>query len=244
MPAIILFAIVAFFIIIAFLLLSNSQKTQNDAWANLAAKHDLSYTPRSRLGRSGLLHGTYRSHTLRALIYAQSNGKATHYYTRLAFLTADQHATFTISDKSFFANLSTVLGQEDATIGHPPFDDRFIIRTNNPTFIRQLFSHDTLRQKLLHTPNLDITLTDQYLYHTDHGFITDNDRLETIMNLLADIMDHLPLPHTAPPATTNDPWDTIPPFYSQNDQRLVILGIIAGVFLTLGLGLLLTFLLN
>jgi len=56
---------------------------------------------------------------------------------------------FALHEEGFFDDLGKFFGMQDVEIGYPDFDERIIVKTNDPARIRTLLSDGEVRQVLL-----------------------------------------------------------------------------------------------
>ena len=137
--------------------------------------------------------------------YAVSNGKTTHVFTRLRapYVNADG-LRFTIYRKSIFTGLGKWLGMQDIEVGHPEFDDAFVIKGNSEPALRRLFANERLRELLQNQPSVHFEVKDDEgwffrkfpqgvdeLCFTVHGMIKDIDRLKSLYDLFAETLHTL-----------------------------------------------------
>ena len=83
---------------------------------------------------------------------------------------------FAVHEESFFDDLGKLLGMQDVEVGYPDFDDKLIVKTNDDSRVRTIFTDDYLRETLL-------TLAD-FTFEVvlpDGDADTDDSRLELII---------------------------------------------------------------
>ena len=111
---------------------------------------------------------------------------------------------FTIYRKGFFSNLGKLLGMQDIEVGDPEFDEAFIIKGNDEGKVSGLFANPKIRQMILAQPNIRLEVKDSEgwfgpkfpegvdeLHFQVLGVIKDLERLKTLFDLFAAVLDQL-----------------------------------------------------
>jgi hypothetical protein len=122
---------------------------------------------------------------------------------------------FSIYKKSFFSGIAKFMGMQDVEVGHPEFDDRFIIKGKDDGKLRRLFENASLRQTLLNQSEAHVSVKDDEgwfgknfpadvdeLQFVVHGEIKDVARLKGLFEAFAICLDAL---HEIGEATKTDP---------------------------------------
>lgn len=138
-------------------------------------------------------------------IYTVSAGHSHQQYTRLRapYVNADGFR-FMIYRAGLFTELGKKLGMQDVTVGFPDFDDQFVIKGNDDTRLRQLFSYERLRALLIAQPDVRFEVVDDEgwfgtefpegvdeLRFQARGVIKDLDALKSLFDLFAVTLDQL-----------------------------------------------------
>jgi hypothetical protein len=123
-------------------------------------------------------------------------------YTRMRapYVNADGFR-FTIFRKHLFSGLSELLGFDDIEVGHPDFDQQFVIRGNNPRKLKQLFANPTIRELIMAQPKVKFEVRDDDGFFIKRfpdgvdqlrffvpGVIKDIDRLKLLYELFAETL--------------------------------------------------------
>ena len=137
--------------------------------------------------------------------YVVSTGKVIITYTRMRapFVNPDGFR-FTIHRKSIFSGIGKFLGLQDVEIGHPRFDEDFIIKGNDESKLRALFASEQLRALIAAQPEIHFAIRD------DEGWfgktfpegvdelvfavavdIRDLERLKALFELFAETLEQL-----------------------------------------------------
>ena len=147
-------------------------------------------------------HGQW---TITLDIYTVSDGENTTRYTRLRapYVNKDDFR-FTIYRTGIFSDLGKLFGIEDVEVGYPEFDEAFVIKGNDKTKLRALFANPRIRQLIERQPKIRLTVKDDEgwfgkhfpegvdeLYFCVLGVIRDVDRLKSLFDLFAEVLDHL-----------------------------------------------------
>jgi hypothetical protein len=111
---------------------------------------------------------------------------------------------FTIYRKGFFSNLGKLLGMQDIELGDPEFDEAFIIKGNDEGKVCGLFANPKIRQMIQDQPQIRLEVKDSEgligpkfpegvdeLHFQVLGVIKDVERLKTLFDLFAALLDQL-----------------------------------------------------
>jgi hypothetical protein len=137
--------------------------------------------------------------------YVISTGKATVVLTRMRAPYVNPHGfKFTVYRKSIFSGLAKWLGMQDIEIGDPPFDDDFIIKSNDESRVRELLAKPRIKELIAGQKDIQFTVKDDEGYFGPHfpddvdelhfqvlGVIKDVDRLKLLYELFAETLDEL-----------------------------------------------------
>jgi hypothetical protein len=128
--------------------------------------------------------------------------KVTYTRIRAPFVNADDFR-FCIFRKHFFSGLAEMLGFQDVTVGHPSFDEQFIIRGTSEPRLRKLFDNARLRELIEAQPNIRFEVLDSEGFFTKYpdgvdqlrfllaGVIKDIDKLKLLYDLFAETLQTL-----------------------------------------------------
>lgn len=137
--------------------------------------------------------------------HSTGNSQQTRYYTRLRAPYVNKDGfRFTIYRKSIFSGLGKLFGMQDVEVGHPQFDEEFIIKGNDEKKLRALFGNAMLRELLSMQPAVHLSVKDDEgwfsgsfpegvdeLYFQVDGIIKDVERLKTLYELFAVTLNQL-----------------------------------------------------
>ena len=134
-----------------------------------------------------------------------SHGKSSTTYTRMRapYVNPDEFR-FTIYRKGFFSGLGKMLGMEDVEVGHPEFDDAFIIKGNSESKLRALFANPRIRELIEAQPSIHLQVkndegwfgpsfpdgVDELCFQVV-GVIKDVERLKYVFDLFSEVLNHL-----------------------------------------------------
>ena len=82
--------------------------------------------------------------TLDTYTVSSNNSSTTYTRLRAPYVNAENFR-FAIYRKSIFSGIGKWLGMQDIEIGAEPFDDEFIIKSNNEDRVREFFADETIR---------------------------------------------------------------------------------------------------
>ena len=139
--------------------------------------------------------------------YTVSNGKSSTTYTRIrAPYVNPDNFHFNIYRKGIFSDLGKWLGMQDVNVGYSQFDEDFIIKGNDESKLRRLFSNETIRALIEAQPTIQFSVHDgessfwsaqnwptgvNELYFQVVGVIKDVDRLKLLYDLFSETLDEL-----------------------------------------------------
>jgi len=137
--------------------------------------------------------------------YTESHGESSVTYTRMrAPYLNPEGFRFTIYRKGFFSDLGKLLGIQDIEVGDPEFDEAFIIKGNDEGKVCGLFANPKIRQMILAQPKIRLEVKDSEgwfgpkfpegvdeLHFQVLGVIKDVERLKTLFELFAAVLDQL-----------------------------------------------------
>ncbi len=137
--------------------------------------------------------------------YTESTGHTHVEYTRMrAPYVNPEGFRFTIYRKGLFSELGKLLGMEDIEVGDTEFDEAFIIKGNDEGKVRDLFADARLRELVRVQPSIHLAVKDSEgwfgpkfpedvdeLHFQVVGVIKDVDRLKSLFDLFAAVLDQL-----------------------------------------------------
>ena len=137
--------------------------------------------------------------------YTTGDSESSTTYTRMRAPYVNKDGfRFTIYRKSIFSSLGEFLGMRDVEVGHPDFDEAFIIKGNDEAKLRALFANQKIRQLFEMQPSIYLTVKDDEgwfstsfpegvdeLYFRMSGVIKDVERLKSLYFLFAEMLNHL-----------------------------------------------------
>jgi hypothetical protein len=145
---------------------------------------------------------------------AVHTGKSVHHHTRMRapFVNPDGFR-FRIYRKGLFTGLGKLLGMQDVVIGDPQFDEAFVIQGTDEGKLKQLFANPAIRQLCEAQPSINLEAIDDEgwmgrkfppnvdeLRFDVHGTIRDIERLKSLFELFAEVLDELCRMGAADPA--------------------------------------------
>jgi hypothetical protein len=177
-----------------------------EIWQQFCAETGGRYIPDSfwKTGKAQATHGKW---TITLDTHTVSTGKTTITYTRMRapYLNPSGFA-FTVYRKGIFSDLGKWMGMQDVEIGHPEFDEQFIIKGNDEAKLRQLFANSQIRQLIGEQPDIRFSATHgdatlwggttfpdgvDELHYEVVGLITDVERLKLLYDLFSETLDEL-----------------------------------------------------
>ncbi len=133
--------------------------------------------------------------------YTAGDGKTNQTFTRLrAPYFNPERFRFEIYRASIFSGLGKAMGMEDIEVGHPRFDETFVIKSNAPRRVRQLFDNERIRHLIDAQPKIHLSVkahegwfskfpagVDE-LHFQAAGTIKDLAQLRTLFDLFAEVL--------------------------------------------------------
>lgn len=131
------------------------------------------------------------------------NRSTTYTRIRAPFVNRDGFR-FTIYRKGFFTEFGKWFGMQDVEIGHPEFDEAFVIQGNDEQKLRQLFANPQIRGLIHVQPAFYLTVRDDEgwfavsfpegvdeLFFSVAGVIKDVDQLKGLYMVFAEVLNEL-----------------------------------------------------
>lgn len=114
-----------------------------------------------------------------------------------AFFVSKDKFRFKIYRSGLFSEFGKLLGMQDIEIGHPMFDLSFIIKSNDKSKVRELFSDTKIRQLIQAQPSIVLGIKTSSskgmdeLYFVENDIIVDVKRLKSLYELFAETLNKL-----------------------------------------------------
>ena len=136
--------------------------------------------------------------------FTVSTGKSSQTYTRLrAPYFNPEGFRFEIYRATLFSGLGKGLGMQDIDVGHPRFDEDFVIKGNAPGRVRRLFDNERIRRLIDAQPKIRLSVkahegwlskfpagVDE-LHFQSTGVIKDLAQLRTLFDLFAEVLQQV-----------------------------------------------------
>ncbi len=136
--------------------------------------------------------------------FTVSTGNSSQTYTRLrAPYFNPEGFRFEVYRASLFSGLGKGLGMQDIEVGHPRFDDDFVIKGNAPGRVRRLFDNKRIRRLIDAQPKIRLSVkahegwfskfpagVDE-LHFQSTGVIKDLTQLRTLFDLFAEVLQQV-----------------------------------------------------
>jgi hypothetical protein len=103
---------------------------------------------------------TAESSDLLARLLAPRGTIAIPVYTRIRAPYISDGFLFTIYHKEFFSEVGKWFGMQDIEVGDPTFDTAFVVKSNDTSKVRSLFSNTKIRNALLRMPAVRLAVLD------------------------------------------------------------------------------------
>ena len=136
--------------------------------------------------------------------FTSGDGKTNQTYTRLrAPYFNPEGFRFEVYRASIFSGLGKALGMQDIEVGHPRFDQDFVIKGNAARRVRRLFDNEKIRHLIDAQPRIRLSVKGHdgwlskfpagvdELYFQAAGVIKDLAQLQTLFDLFAEILQQV-----------------------------------------------------
>ena len=180
--------------------------SREEIWRQLCRETGGEYVSGGFFSRSKVLlsHDEW-SVTLDSYTRSNSNNNSSTTYTRMRapYVNADGFQ-FEVYREGLFSGLGRAFGMQDVVVGHPRFDDEFVIKGNNERRLRELFGNASIRDLIDRQPRIHFRVKDDEGWFGAHfpngvdmlefecvGTIRDVDQLRDLFDLFAVTLDHL-----------------------------------------------------
>ena len=177
-----------------------------EIWRQLSAEIGASYVE-GGFWKGDKVQATHGSWKITLDIYTVSTGKSSAQYTRMRapYINPDGFR-FTVYRKSFVSDIGKWFGMQDIEIGIEPFDQDFILKTNQEIKLRELLADVKLRELIAGQPQIHFCVKDNddsTLFQKDFpqgvdelcfqvgGAIKDVERLKLLYDLFSETLDQL-----------------------------------------------------
>jgi hypothetical protein len=178
--------------------------SKEEIWQRLAEEIGADYTD-GGIFNPGKVQVHVKGWTITLDTYTVHTGHATIIYTRMRapYVNKDGFG-FKIYRKGFLSDIGKKLGMKDIVVGHPEFDEEFIIQGNDQEKVRALCDNGRFRELLEKQPKILLQVKDDEgwfgakfpegvdeLYFQVQGVIKDIELLKDLYELFAVTLDQL-----------------------------------------------------
>lgn len=178
--------------------------SKNEIWQQLATEIQATYSKNS-FWTGSKVEASVGEWTVVLDTYVVSTGKSAITFTRMRAPYVNRDGfRFKIYRESFFSDIGKFFGMQDVEVGHPNFDDQFILQGTNESQLRLLLSNEAIRTLLEAQPEIKLEVKDDdgwlkqrfpdnvdELHFQVVGVIKDIDRLKKLFDLFAEILNEL-----------------------------------------------------
>jgi hypothetical protein len=177
---------------------------KDEVWGQLAREMRADFVD-GGFWRGSKVQASVKEWTVTLDTYTVSTGKSNITYTRMRAPYVNKDGfRFRIFRKGFFSELGKLFGMQDVEVGHPWFDEEFIIQGNHVDKLRLLFADQSIRQLIEAQPAIRLEVKDDEgwfgnrfpegvdeLHFQVVGIIKDIERLKSLYELFAKTLDRL-----------------------------------------------------
>lgn len=139
---------------------------RRELWQRLAQQHNakLVLSPHFMMEKQDYIDFNLSGCILR-LTHTYFAHRATYYQTSIITLLSPQAShdkTAQIYPEGITSLFASLLGAQDLELGHQEFDARFVVKSNDPAWLRSRINEDLIKEHLLFE-NTSVSLTDKTL---------------------------------------------------------------------------------
>lgn len=177
--------------------------SQKEIWRQLSAKVGGRFHEGGFFGASAV-QARHRDWIITLDTYTQSTGNTHQTFTRLrAPYFNPEGFRFEIYRSSIFSGLGKSLGMQDIAVGHPRFDEDFVIKGTAPGRVRRLFDNEKIRRLINAQPRIRLSVkahegwlskfpagVDE-LHFQSAGVIKDLAQLRALFDLFAEVLQQV-----------------------------------------------------
>ena len=178
---------------------------KDEVWKRLAEEIDADFVDGGFWKGSSKVQAQFGPWTVTLDTYTVHTGHAHFTYTRMrAPYVNPEGFRFTAYRKGLLSGLGRLLGMQDIEVGHPEFDEAFIVKGTDEFKVRELFDDAGVRSLLLAQPQIRLEVRDgegwfgpkfpegvDELHFQVAGVIKDVERLKGLFDLFAAVLDPL-----------------------------------------------------
>ena len=178
--------------------------SREEIWRQLSTEIGARYVA-GGFWKGDKVQATHEEWTVTLDTYAVSTGKAVIIFTRMRAPYVNPNSfRFTIYRKGIFSDIGKWFGMQDIEVGDPEFDRDFIIKGTDESLVRELLSHQKLRELIARQREIHFTVKDDEgwfgptfpdgvdeLQFIVVGIIKDVERLKRLYDLFAETLDEL-----------------------------------------------------
>jgi hypothetical protein len=178
--------------------------SKEEIWSQLSREIGAEYNE-GGLFKAGKVILAYHEWEITLDTYTVSTGKSHITYTRMRAPYVNRDGfRFNIYRKSVFSWIGKLFGTQDVEVGDAFFDDQFIIQGEPEHLVRSLLTNERIRQLIYDQKDIHFEIKDDeglfkksfpegvdMLYFQVVGVIKDKDRLKSLFDLFALVLDQL-----------------------------------------------------
>lgn len=178
--------------------------SKEEIWSQLSREIGAEYDE-GGMFKAGKVVVSHREWEITLDTYTVSTGKSHVTYTRMRAPYVNRDGfRFNIYRKSVFSWLGRLFGVKDVEVGDAFFDDQFIIQGEPEHLVRSLLTNAKIRQLIQEQKDIHFEIKDDeglfrksfpegvdMLYFQVVGVIKDKDRLKSLFDLFALVLDQL-----------------------------------------------------
>lgn len=175
-----------------------------ELWQQLSSEMGATYVPAGFWEGAKVMarHGQW---TITLDTHSVSTGRSALIFTRLRAPYVNRDGfRFTIYRQGVLSHLGKWLGMQDVVVGHPEFDNQFVVQGNNESKLKSLLGDQRIRELIQAEPSIQLSVQDDEGWFSATfpegvdelnlqvaGMVTDVARLKSLYELFSALLDHL-----------------------------------------------------
>ncbi|MBN1623746.1 MAG: hypothetical protein JW903_05220 [Clostridia bacterium] len=171
-----------------------------DVYAGLAAETEALFIPGS-FAKSPAVAKQYGNFRILLDTYTVNTGKSSVTYTRMRVpFKRENDIQFKLTRKNIFSGISSLFGMQVIGSYDYDFDDKYIIKGNDETVVKEIFQNEELRKSIAFQKNLVLKVHpykekksrwSSEIYFQVTGVIKDVEKLKNLFHMFMTLIDEL-----------------------------------------------------
>ena len=182
----------------------------NKHWEAIAPRVGLRYDKGQMFKTLPTMLGSVEGRDVKVWTYTRRSSDTTTRYSAIN-MSVDNEVMhrFALRPEGVVNKLFKSMGAEDIEIGHPAFDQQFIIKANPPELARHMLADREVREMAAELKRISISFSQNNVGYSQVGLITDADRLLKLLALMAALGERMESAQSTSPSDWAEEGDDI-----------------------------------